>query len=148
MTEPPCDLLERYLVLGVEHAKNPHSSIHGVDHWRRVGDKGVELAAATPGADERVVAAFAGLHDSQRLSEGRDPDHGARAAALATRLPLGLDANQSATLEAALIDHDRGLIADDPTIGVCWDADRLDLTRLGVTPNPRLLSTAAARERA
>jgi hypothetical protein len=33
----------------------------------------------------------------------------------------------------------------DPTIGACWDADRLNLWRVGVAPARRLLSTAAAR---
>jgi hypothetical protein len=36
-------------------------------------------------------------------------------------------------------------VTDDPTVGACWDADRLDLPRVGVTVDPRLLSTAAAR---
>jgi uncharacterized protein len=39
-----------------------------------------------------------------------------------------------------------GQVADDPTIGACWDADRLNLWRVGKTPDPRLLSTAAARD--
>jgi uncharacterized protein len=37
-------------------------------------------------------------------------------------------------------------VSADPTIGVCWDADRLDLPRVGRTIQPRLLNTGAARE--
>jgi uncharacterized protein len=48
-------------------------------------------------------------------------------------------------LRAALIEHDRGLVSDDPTIGAAWDADRLDLTRLGIRPRAALLSTGAAK---
>ena len=33
----------------------------------------------------------------------------------------------------------------DPTIGACWDADRLNLWRVGVAPARGMLSTAAAR---
>ena len=35
----------------------------------------------------------------------------------------------------------------DPTIGTCWDADRLDLWRVGITPHVRFLCTAAAHDR-
>lgn len=75
--------LEQLLALAAERASNVGSRIHGVDHWRRVAENGAALAAETPGADAEVVAAFAALHDSQRLSDGRDPQHGERAAHLA-----------------------------------------------------------------
>ena len=32
------------------------------------------------------------------------------------------------------------------TIQTCWDADRLDLIRAGITPDPNHLCTAAAKE--
>lgn len=34
----------------------------------------------------------------------------------------------------------------DVTIRVCWDSDRLDLARVGITPDPALLCSDAARE--
>ena len=34
----------------------------------------------------------------------------------------------------------------DATLLACWDADRLDLGRVGITPRPDLLCTDAARE--
>jgi uncharacterized protein len=33
----------------------------------------------------------------------------------------------------------------DPTLSVCLDADRLDLGRVGITPDSRLLSTPTAK---
>jgi hypothetical protein len=36
----------------------------------------------------------------------------------------------------------------NPTLAVCLDADRLDLGRVGITPDPQLLSTTTAREMA
>ena len=42
-------------------------------------------------------------------------------------------------------EHTNGGVDLDPTVGVCWDADRLNLWRVGVTPDPRWLSTEAAR---
>ncbi len=41
--------------------------------------------------------------------------------------------------------HTDGKTSDDPTIGACWDADRLDLCRLGDRIDVRALSTAPAR---
>jgi uncharacterized protein len=32
------------------------------------------------------------------------------------------------------------------TVQTCWDADRLDLGRVGTTPDPRYLCTAAAKQ--
>ena len=31
-----------------------------------------------------------------------------------------------------------------PTVGTCWDADRLHLPRVSITPDPVLLSTQTA----
>ena len=45
------------------------------------------------------------------------------------------------------VEHTDGTISDDPTIGCCWDADRLDLPRVGMQPDPALLSTEAAARR-
>ena len=42
-------------------------------------------------------------------------------------------------------EHTNGGVGRDPTVGVCWDADRLNLRRVGIRPDPRLLSTGAAR---
>lgn len=132
------------------HLDPPASGPHDVDHWRAVLRNGIDLAAADPDIDPVVVAAFAALHDSRRLDDGADADHGQRAADLARTLNadglLPLDEDQLETLCRALISHDQGLVSDEPTIGACWDSDRLELPRVGVRPNPRLLSTAAARE--
>jgi uncharacterized protein len=49
--------------------------IHGVAHWARVMENGLRVAGET-GADFEVVRLFALLHDSRRLSDGGDPEHG------------------------------------------------------------------------
>ena len=56
--------------------------IHGFSHLARVWANGLRLTPAT-GANERVVQLFALFHDSRRLSDGKDPDHGPRGAQLA-----------------------------------------------------------------
>ncbi|MGB5446898.1 MAG: hypothetical protein WBM99_15485, partial [Psychromonas sp.] len=37
-------------------------------------------------------------------------------------------------------------LSTDPTIGTCWDADRLDLGRYGIYPKAQFLSTEAAKD--
>jgi uncharacterized protein len=125
------------------------SGVHGEVHWKRVAVAGARLAAGTPGADRLVVFLFAVLHDSQRVYEGYDAWHGRRAADLARNLLGGgglLFAGQLETLAHALEAHDEGYTTSNPTVGVCWDADRLCLWRIGVTPDPKLLSTPAAKD--
>ncbi len=126
-----------------------NSSLHGPQHWQRVAATGLELCQQTPGADEHVVLLFAAFHDSRRFSDGPDPDHGERGAALARELRGSLyeaTDEQMALIEDACIRHTRGEVTTNPTIGACWDADRLDLPRVGIRPDPAMLSTNAAKQ--
>jgi uncharacterized protein len=124
------------------------SPLHGEAHWLAVATTGLDLAAET-GADPRTVFLFGLLHDTRRLNDTRDPDHGPRAAAFARELHgdgvLLLDEERLELLCLALELHANGQVSAEPTVGTCWDADRLHLTRLGFTLNPVLLSTEAAR---
>ncbi len=61
------------------------SSIHGFAHWQRVETFGLRIAGLS-GGDPEVVRLFACLHDARRVSDGGDPRHGERAAALAREL--------------------------------------------------------------
>lgn len=133
----------------VQRSTCADSRIHGIDHWKRVAATGVHLADKTVGADAQVVVTFGILHDSLRLFERHDPDHGLRASLLANELRdegvIKLDDTRMDVLCYALEHHDRGRISSDPTVGCAWDADRLDLPRVGVHPMLSLLSTEAAR---
>src|SRR5689334_7836375 len=126
------------------------SAVHGPRHWRQVARVGIELAHRVPGADLDVVMLFALLHDSQRWTDGADPGHGKRAAdfakALAAQGVLKLSPDRLDVLASACEYHDRPVTTEHPTGGVCLDADRLCLWRLGITPDPARLSTAAARD--
>jgi len=122
--------------------------IHGIAHWRRVHANGLRLAELT-GADPVIVALFAFLHDSKRMNDGRDPQHGARAAQFAAGLRdslLTLNDEEFELLRYACEYHTDGLIEAHVTVQTCWDADRLDLGRIGVRPDPHRLCTSAARE--
>ena len=48
-------------------------------------------------------------------------------------------------LTEALKYHSDGYTRADITVQVCWDANRLDLGRLGIKPAPNKLCTATAR---
>ncbi len=126
------------------------SSRHGPAHWRRVGLTGARLLKRVPEADAELVFLFSVLHDSQRVRSWYDSGHGPRAARLVRELDGGLihlSEDQHAQLIHALRDHERGVPSDDPTVGVCWDADRLNVHKSGIWPRAKYLSTAAAKKR-
>ena len=139
----------------LEEAKNvfgldPAWTKHGPNHWLQVEKNAIMLGEHTLGCDMEVARRFAILHDCRRQNEGSDPEHGARAAKFAQELHdrgvLGLNPGQLAILKYAMTHHNGGQVSGDPTIGVCWDADRLDLPRVGTNPNAALLSTPYAKE--
>lgn len=123
-------------------------SIHGPDHWRRVERNGLFLAQYEP-VDVTVVRLFALFHDSQRKNDHRDPEHGARGAQLAVDLHgryFRLSNSQMTLLLTACGHHTAQTHHDDPTIGACWDADRLDLKRVMIEPDPDYLNTKTAQQ--
>ncbi len=127
----------------------PWDGVHGLRHWGRVLETGRKLAEST-GADLLVVNLFALFHDCRRANEEIDPGHGRRggefAGTLHNRGSLGLSSAQFSLLQYSCEHHTDGLVDADPTVQTCWDADRLDLGRVGITPEPRYLGTAAAKD--
>lgn len=122
--------------------------IHGMAHWKRVHDNGLRLAGQT-GADRAVVTLFAYLHDSKRLDDGLDPDHGPRAAEYVQALQGSLIQLANADLELLMYAchyHSQPMTEADITVQTCWDSDRLDLGRIGIKPIARYLCTSAARQ--
>jgi len=122
-----------------------HHGIHGVAHWSRVWLHGRAIARSLD-VDPRIVAWFAYLHDSQRHDDGIDRGHGSRAADFAVRLRrqgamAELDGTAFEQLCEAMRLHSDGHTENEPAIRACWDADRLDLGRVGITPQPRYLCT-------
>ena len=121
--------------------------IHGANHWARVLHHGKSIGQIRS-ADLMVIELFGFLHDSCRLNDGRDPKHGERAAEFALGMngeyfqlqPIQLD-----KLCYAMQHHSGGEVSTDSTIQTCWDSDRLDLGRVGITPSPKYLSKEATR---
>lgn len=125
-----------------------HDSVHGPSHWRRVERTGLLLATRS-GAVEDVVRLFAVFHDSRRDHDGWDDTHGARGAAYAASLRGGLfdlSDEHFGLLHYACTWHTHGRLSDDLTVGTCWDADRLDLGRVGIHPEAAYMSTEFGRE--
>ncbi len=126
------------------------NSEHGITHWRRVAFLGDYLANRT-GADKKVVNLFAYLHDSKRENELYDSEHGLRSSIYAKELyEQGLLEVSPSKLEQLLFackyHSDPKAKSNDITVQTCWDADRLDLWRVGITPKKEFLSTDLAKE--
>ena len=120
---------------------------HGVVHWARVLENGLRVADAI-GADCEVVTLVALFHDSRRVNEYRDHGHGQRGGEFARSLRgslIHLDDDRFELLYEACRLHTDGHRTGDPTLLACWDADRLDLGRVGITPARHKLCTDAAR---
>lgn len=126
--------------------------IHGVRHWARVRRNGL-IIAADNGADKDVIQLFAFIHDAERYDDYTDPGHGERAAVLAEHLNgqfFDLSRKRLGWLMQACEMHSDGHARSASglaaaTITACWDADRLDLGRIGIRPEPKYLSNAVAK---
>lgn len=121
---------------------------HGAAHWARVMHNGKTLAKAENGRQD-VVTLFALLHDHERENEFIDPSHGQRAADNAVNLRnrfFKIDDAGFLLLYDAMALHSQGDLVADSTVQCCWDADRLDLGRVGIIPDPRYLCTATAKQ--
>lgn len=143
-------VLTPVLIHGVlSHYQLDQGGLHGISHWMRVRRNGLILAKRS-GADPKVVELFSLFHDSQRLDEGWDESHGVRGAELAYRFWRdGCFELPSAGFEqlhyACSYHTNGGNEPDDETIAACWDADRLDLFRVGTRPLLRKLCSPFAR---
>ena len=141
VTQPYVDFLARQFELS-------HSGFHGVEHWFRVLING-RLIARETGADIDVLEHFALIHDVMRNNEDEDIQHGNRAAEFIGVFAndwIHLSSDQIEQLKEAVRYHSMGRLTRDITIQSCWDADRLDLGRVGIRPNSTYLGTKIARD--
>lgn len=118
--------------------------VHGMEHWKRVERNGLLLA--TEDVNVNVVRLFAYLHDHKRLSDGWDLEHGPRAAEnmdnLRRTLLEGLTDEEFGMLRRACMEHTMTERTGVPTIDACFDADRMDLPRVGYMPDPDRMASA------
>ncbi len=131
----------------LEHYPLPLDGFHGISHWARVLENGRRLSSLT-GGKVHIVELFALFHDSQRMNEGFDDGHGLRGAHLARklrRIHYDISEEDFRLLIKACELHTDGFLEEDVTVQTCWDADRLDLGRVGITPSVEKLCTEEAK---
>ena len=138
------------LVQAVEvRSTNLKSACHGPQHWRCVSHVGLQLASSVDGADPLVALLFGLFHDAMRVNDDHDPQHGLRGAKLAIELHerghFKLDPHALDALLHACEHHTDQRLGPTPTTQICYDADRLNLWRVFVKPNPAYLNTEVAK---
>ena len=125
-----------------------HVSIHGPCHWARVERNGLYVAQQT-GANQMIVQLFAVFHDCMRQNEYIDPGHGRRGAEYAVQIKdelINIHSDDFDKFYYACEWHTDQIATDDVTIAACWDADRLDLGRVGFILDPRYMNSKPAQE--
>ena len=140
--------IDRVRAFAESHFNCDCHSVHGPAHWQNVEDTVASIAHEV-GGNLLVGRLFAILHDCCRLDDGADLNHGPRAAALIRQLSgemLKLSPEDLDLLLYAVEHHTDGMVSADPTVGACWDSDRLDLGRVGVVPSSKYMSTAPGRK--
>lgn len=126
---------------------NIDNSLHGIDHWARVLSNGIDIAENN-GANKNVIIAFSFFHDIRRQHEAGDPEHGLRGAKYlqAFKYKINLTKEELNKAMKACAGHTDILHHEDIDIASCWDADRLDLYRVGVKPDPHYLNSDYAKK--
>ena len=121
------------------------SELHGITHWKQVESNGLLLASET-GADIVVVRLFSLFHDSKRANDDYDEVHGARGAKFAKACfeehRFDITQEQFNKLYHACMFHTTESRSGDETIDTCYDADRLDLGRVGIKLDLNKMATA------
>lgn len=124
-------------------------SLHGLAHHSRVHLNAKLICMHHSEVNFKVCSLFAFLHDIGRLNDGIDIEHGDRSSLIVKEIgscALNLDIKGFDQLVFAIKHHSDGYTSKDMTIGACWDADRLDLYRVGIMPKSEKLNTAYAKQ--
>ena len=153
------------LVKRLEPFRKCDSKVHGPAHWARVFRFGDLLAEKMqlPLEQRQCVQVFAWTHDLARWDDNGGNEHAiAGAGYLDEVVPVlfaRLSNEQREVIRTAIRHHADSLAVDEAyhsgwfehlcwgksellnTIGCCWDADRLDLLRLGIEPDGARMST-------
>ena len=119
----------------VENMKLPPMGIHGVFHWMAVYRNAL-LMDPSPEHDHYYWS-FAVLHDCCRDDDGADAEHGYRA----SRVIDSYDMQHAIRLHSHVTDDKMA----PRWVRICWDADALDIVRLGIKIDPSRLRTDEAR---
>lgn len=145
---PDIEEIKQFAIKGWEFGET-----HGLSHWERVKRNGILLSLSIhngrlcfrEGINMKVVCYFAYLHDKCRLNDYADLQHGERAAdmlyTVRDSLLKDLNDEEFSLLEQACRLHTTTHKTGDLTIDTCFDADRLDLERVGIALDYRKMAT-------
>lgn len=123
--------------------------LHGIEHVRKAAENARILAGAEcpDFYDDAVLGAY--LHDIGRTEDGAGNLHAISGAKIAEKMLKKhwshLDCER---IVYAIRYHADGLVSDDPLVGAIWDADRLELGRVGIPMSAVKFSTKTAKEMA
>ena len=126
---------------------------HGIKHWERVY-KNAQILANHYRIKSEVFELFALLHDSKREDEYRDIEHGKRASIFVKQLLANnlivLSSKDKERLVFACENHTKqdtsNPLCKDLIVQICFDSDKLDLGRVGMTPDANRMSTSYAKD--
>jgi len=131
------------------------NGIHGVYHWHRVYKNTLKLAEYY-NIESKIFMLFALFHDSRRENDNIDSQHGKRGGRYAKLLQSDISILKELSkaeldlLEYACSSHTKTdyqhTLADSQIANICWDADRLDIGRVGFIVDPEYLHTDYAKE--
>ena len=127
--------------------------LHGIKHWESVY-KNTKLLASYYNVNSDVFELFALLHDSKREDEDKDILHGKRAALFVKELiklkVINLNHEDKNRLIFACSNHTKtnkkAKLFNDLVVQICFDADRLDIERVGLIPQEEYFSTSYAKK--
>lgn len=126
---------------------------HGLDHWLRVYNNCLSISKYYK-INSEVFELFALLHDSKREDEDKDLLHGKRAALFIKDLikynKINLSKDDARRLIFACSNHTRSnkkaKLYQDLVVQICFDADRLDIGRVGIVPEEQYFQTDYAKK--
>jgi len=119
--------------------------LHGLSHLRRVAILSGRLASAT-GEDVEAAVVMGFLHDGARTDDKGGNGHAHDSAVLARQLlKMFYPHLEADRICDAIARHADGEVTGDTLTACLWDADRLELKRIGRTIDLDLLSTRVAK---
>jgi hypothetical protein len=157
--------MSREIIQKLESWRRFDSVLHGPAHWARVHRFGLALGRGLElnQSAMRCIEVFSWTHDLARVDDGGGRVHALDGAdylyEVAPEVFPALDPQELGVISRAIRHHSDGLTADvawrqgllsgcdwkPETVvlvtGCCWDADRLDLLRLGRKPRADKMST-------
>ena len=127
--------------------------IHGINHWERVFLNTKKLSKYY-NVESEVFELFSILHDSQRLDEYTDLEHGKRARkfveVLIKKGIIYLHKDDQKRLLYACENHTKSNkqheLYSDLIVRICLDSDKMDIDRVGIIPNEKHFLTHYAKE--